>query len=432
MKFPRKKYVLVIPDGAGDLHRLEGLSPIARARTDYADFIAREGVSGLMKTLYEDLPKESLVAQLGMLGWDPHKYYPHGRASCELLALEDIYLNANDLAFRTNFVRIEDERLKSYNADYIHSEQAAPLINMLNFELRAEFPDFELYHNSDFRNTLVIRNAGVEPTLLRCPEPHESHGMRFDVRNLISGRDETSHALAGRINRYLTRAGSLIQSGTANMLAPWSASKVFQLPSFAAHTGFDGPVAVVGSMDFLMGISKAGQMSFFKVGNGRPDTDYRAKGRTVVELLREGYEFVVCHINAPDEASHGGNLALKIETLQHIDRFVLAPIVEYFMDHRQELGGVMIVPDHYTNVSAYHSQTRRAEIHSSDPVPFALWNDCEQDEVVRFSEDDARNGKYAYPVFSHLDLLRILGVQTNFQQQHITTDNTDQIRILSV
>jgi 2,3-bisphosphoglycerate-independent phosphoglycerate mutase len=152
----------------------------------------------------------------------------------------------------------------------------------------------------------------------------------------------------------------------------------------------------------------------------------------VVELLREGYEFVVCHINAPDEASHGGDLALKIETLQHIDRYVLAPVVEYFMDHRQELGGVMIVPDHYTNVSAYHSRTRRAEIHSSDPVPFALWNDCEQDEVVRFSEDDARNGKYAYPVFNHLDLLRILGVQTNFQQQHLTTDNTDQIRILSV
>jgi len=51
MNFPRKKYVLVIPDGAGDLHRLEGLSPIARARTEYADFIAREGVSGLMNAV---------------------------------------------------------------------------------------------------------------------------------------------------------------------------------------------------------------------------------------------------------------------------------------------------------------------------------------------------------------------------------------------
>src|SRR4026208_2270620 len=115
MKFPRKKYVLVIPDGAGDLHRLEGRWQFARARTDYADFIAREGVSGLMKTLYEDLPKESLVAQLGMLGWDPREYYPCGRASCELLALEDSYLQDDDLAFRANLVRMEGDILASYN-----------------------------------------------------------------------------------------------------------------------------------------------------------------------------------------------------------------------------------------------------------------------------------------------------------------------------
>ena len=413
MTLPNKKYVLVIPDGAGDLHRLEGLSPLARARTVYADFIAREGVSGLMQTLYEDLPKESLVAQLGMLGWDPHLYYPYGRASCELLALENIYLNANDLAFRTNFVRIEDERLKSYNADYIHSEQAQPLINMLNLALRAEFPDFELYHNCDFRNTLVIRNAVVEPTLLQCPEPHESHGRRFDVRNLISGRDELSRALATRINSYLTSAGKLIQSNTANMLAPWSASKVFQLPSFEVQTGFKGAAAIVGCMDFLMGISKAGKMDFFKVGNGRPDTDYQAKGRKVVELLHEGYEFVVCHINASDEASHIGNLALKIETLEHIDKFVMGPIVEYFLDHRQELGGVMIAPDHYTNVCARNSQTRRADIHSIHPVPFAVWNDRERDSVVHFSEDDAPGGKYGRPVTTHLQLLKLLGVQTS-------------------
>ena len=151
----------------------------------------------------------------------------------------------------------------------------------------------------------------------------------------------------------------------------------------------------------------------------------------MVELLREGYEFVVCHVNAPDEASHGGDLALKIETLQQIDRFVLGPVVEYFLDHRQELGGMMVVPDHYTNVSAYHSRTKRAEIHSSHPVPFALWNDREQDDVVRFSEDEATSGKYAFSDFNHLDLLRILGVKENYQQP-LTTDNTDQIRILSV
>src|SRR5262245_59675084 len=171
----KKKFVLIIPDGAGDEYRIFGRSPLAMARTYHFDFIAREGVTGIMHTLYPDLPKESMVAQLGMLGWDPCRYYPCGRASCELLALEGSHLQEGDLAFRANLVRMEGDVLASYNADYISSERAMPLIQTLSRNLRQEFSDFELYHNSDFRNTLVIRGAGVDPRLLKCPEPHESH-----------------------------------------------------------------------------------------------------------------------------------------------------------------------------------------------------------------------------------------------------------------
>lgn len=52
-----------------------------------------------MQTLYPDLPRESLVAQLGMLGWSPHLYYPGGRVSCELLTTGGIGLDDGDLAF---------------------------------------------------------------------------------------------------------------------------------------------------------------------------------------------------------------------------------------------------------------------------------------------------------------------------------------------
>ncbi|HEX8179966.1 MAG TPA: hypothetical protein VF525_10525, partial [Pyrinomonadaceae bacterium] len=102
MKLRKKKHVLIIPDGGGDTARFDGRSPLALAETPYTDFMARAGVSGRMQTLYADLPKESIVAQLGMFGWDPREYYPDGRASCELLALEGIRLEEGDLAFRAN------------------------------------------------------------------------------------------------------------------------------------------------------------------------------------------------------------------------------------------------------------------------------------------------------------------------------------------
>ena len=407
----KKKYVLVIPDGGADTYRKAGKSPLGLAQIQYADFIAREGVTGLMQTLFADLPKESLVAQLGMMGWDPHIYYPSGRASAELLALDNIYLEHGDLAFRANFVRMESRTLSSYNADYITSEQSRPLVQKINNALSRDFPDFELYHNCDFRNCLVVRGIGVRPEDLHCPEPHESHGLTFDVDCLISGRESKSEMKARRINHYLARAAKLLQPGPANMIFPWSPSRPLSLVDFKANTGFAGKTAIVGCMDFLHGIAKAGGLDFFKVGNGRPDTDYRAKGARLIQLLLEGYEFVVCHINAPDEASHMGDLAMKIKSLELVDHFVLRPLVEYFQAHRDELGGVMIVPDHYSNHAAATNAQKRIASHSDHPVPFALWNQRERDVVHAFTEDDVVAGKYGKVPVSHLELLRMLGVQ---------------------
>ena len=118
----------------------------------------------------------------------------------------------------------------------------------------------------------------------------------------------------------------------------------------------------------------------------------------------------IANINAPDEAAHMGDLAGKIRSLEMIDKFVIGQIVNYFRFHPEQLGGVMIVPDHYTNLPEHVSGQRRAEIHSIHPVPFALWNGRERDSVRTFSEDTVRDGKYASPPISHLDLTTVLGV----------------------
>ena len=410
MEGPRKQFVLIIPDGAADSYRDNGRSPLALADTRYMDQLADDGVSGLVQTLYDDLPKESIVAQMGMLCWDPHLYYPRGRASCELLALEGVQLNEGDIAFRANLVRMDGNVLASYNAGYIYSTQARVLVNRVNDTLREEFPSFELYHNSDFRNTLVVRDVQIDPRDLICPEPHESHGVEFDAAHLVGGRSEKSRYVAAQINSYLQRVAVVLAGEAGNMLFPWSASKVLKLPPFAEVSGFSGKTAIVACMDFLHGIAKAGGIESFRVGNGRPDTDYASKGAKVVELLRNGYEFVVCHINAPDEAAHMGDLAGKIRSLEMIDKFVVNQIVSYFRSQPERLGGVIIVPDHYTNLPENVSGQRRVDIHSISPVPFVLWNGRERDGVRTFSEDAACAGKYAAPPVSHLDLMTVLGV----------------------
>jgi 2,3-bisphosphoglycerate-independent phosphoglycerate mutase len=401
------QHVIFVPDGAADRSRAQGCSPLAGARIPYCDFLAREGVVGRMQTLYPDLPKESMVAQLGMLGWDPRRFYPHGRASCELLALGQPPLGARDLAFRANLVSVAGGRLASYSADLIASAAAAPLAGLIAGELRPEFPDFELRHHADFRNTLVVRDAGVEPRLLACPEPHENQGMEVAFDRLVSGRDGSSSRLAARLNRYLVRAAEILAGQRANAIWPWSPSRAFALPPFAAVTGCRGRVAIVGFMDFLAGIALAGGIEFVRAGNGRPDTDYAGKGARVIELLEAGCELVFCHVNGPDEASHLGDRALKVASLEAFDRFTVGPVVEWFKRRPERLGGVAVAPDHYTN---HAPSGGRADAHSLDPVPFAIWNGCDRDAVDAFDEDSARLGRFGCLPIRHLELLGLLGV----------------------
>jgi len=405
-----KQHVLLIPDGAADLSRVDGRSPLMLACTDHSDFLARQGVSGRLQTLYPDLSRGSVVAQLGMLGWDPYLYYPNGRASCELQASGDFRLADDDLVLRVNLVTMDGRRLVSYNGNYVRSERARPLVEKLNAALAERFPAFELRHSSDFRNVLIVRGAGVDPRKLHCPEPHECEGQDFDVSRLISGRDDLSSELARGLNAFVAWTAEVLADEPANMLIPWSPSQRLQLSKFADNTGFEGKAAIVGCMEFLQGIARAGGIDFLKVGNGGPDTDFQGKGKAVMSLLDDGYSFVVCHVNAPDEASHMGDLWLKVRCIEAVDRAIVGPVVEYFRARPERLGSVMIAPDHYTNSSSELRKSTRADAHSLDPVPFALWNGHERDGVESFDEDSARAGRYGKAPLNHLDLLGLAGV----------------------
>ncbi len=89
-----------------------------------------------------------------------------------------------------------------------------------------------------------------------------------------------------------------------------------------------------------------------------------------------------------------GDLALKIRSLEAIDEFVVRPVLEYFDARSQELGGVAVLPDHYTNVFPCLNGDTRADAHSLEPVPFALWDGAETDHVSDFCEESAERGKY--------------------------------------
>ena len=66
------------------------------------------------------------------------------------------------------------------------------------------------------------------------------------------------------------------------------------------------------------------------------------------------------HIEAPDEAGHGGDVNGKIEAIEKIDK----EVVSRLRNRRNDLR-VLIMPDHPTPITV--------RTHTADPVPFLLW-----------------------------------------------------------
>jgi 2,3-bisphosphoglycerate-independent phosphoglycerate mutase len=408
-----RRFVLIVMDGAADRVRIDGRSPLAAAQTPALDRIAQLGVSGLMTTLYEELPKESLVAHLGMLGWEPHVYYPGGRGSSELEVVPGVRLKPGDVVFRANLARVVDAVLRSFSAHSIDTAKAAQLARKVDTELRPEFAEFELYHVGEYRTLLLVRDANVAHRTVSSVVPHENEGLPIALDRLVTTSHQSSEPFVSRVNAYLSRAAELLSRDQANCLLPWGLSTALRLPPFAASTGFDGKSAIVGAMAFLAGIAAAGGLEFYSVGNGRPDTDYAAKGRAVLELLRGGYGFVCCHVNAADEASHLHDPRLKIGCIEHIDSLIVRPIFDWMRHYDGGSTGLLVMSDHYANSGPEGDGRPRSECHSIDPVPFSLWNGRDRDGVVAYGEDAARLGRYGSVPINHLRLLELIGVTSS-------------------
>lgn len=71
------KYVVVIGDGMADypLKDLGNKTPLQAAQTPNMDYIADQGVSGLIKTVPDHMDPGSDVANLSIMGYDPEKFY---------------------------------------------------------------------------------------------------------------------------------------------------------------------------------------------------------------------------------------------------------------------------------------------------------------------------------------------------------------------
>lgn len=350
------KIIFIILDGLPDDNIIGGCTPVESAEAPYLHSIARLSHPIVVKTTYNGLPVGSIVANLGLLGYDPYKYFPAGRSYFELRARYNGLIGENDLILRCNTITINGEdEIADFTAGQIPDDVAKYVIAEVAKTLP---PGHELYHGKNYRNTLVVRNSSLKPHDILSFEPHSRIGSNiWDLRIIHANRKLSleqkrelrflNSVLYASI-QHLTEINRTANS-KADMLWFWEPSHPADLFNFGKHFGFSKPWAIAGS-DFLHGIGREAGIPFElnALYTGEHNTDFGGKGKEAVRKLNEGVDFLYLHINATDEEAHQRNFASKARMIAEIDRQIICPIYDYVQAMNEEIV-LVIGGDHYTS-----------------------------------------------------------------------------------
>jgi 2,3-bisphosphoglycerate-independent phosphoglycerate mutase len=379
------KYLILVPDGMADspISELGGATPLKATKTPWMDKMAAAGDIGLTRTVPQGMDPGSDIANLSIMGYSPLEVYT-GRAPFEAASM-GVKLRETDLAFRLNLVTLERNYtiMADHSADHISTQEAQEIIAFLAPEI--ESMGLSVLPGVSYRNLLVWRNG---PDGCVTHAPHDFPGEE------IAGRFPSGKG-ADVLLRLIIKSWKLLEEhpvnkrrrarcqGVANSIWPWGQGRPPRIKTLKERFGITG--SVVAAVDLIRGIGKYAGLELREVegATGYLDTNYQGKVEAALNALKK-QDFVFLHVEAPDEASHSGQLELKMKAIADFDEKVVGPVLEGLQQFPR--WRILLMPDHHTPTAT--------RVHTSDPVPFILldskqWKKASENSPNGFSEDAA-------------------------------------------
>ena len=377
------KYIILVGDGMADypIPELGDKTPLQVADTTNMDLVARNGICGLVKTIPDNMPPGSDVANTSVLGYDPEIYFT-GRGPLEAGSM-GIKLDRDDVAYRCNVVAVKDGIMVDYSSGHISSGESRELIELVDAKLSTK--EIKFHAGVSYRH-LLVHTGGSES--LKCTPPHditdEPYGEYLPTgegQEIIRELMEQSRDILAEhpVNKKRVAAGK----NPGNMIWPWGQGRAPDMPTLAEQYGFTG--SVISAVDLIRGIGHYAGLDIIEVlgATGYLDTNYLGKAEYALESLRDK-DFVWVHVEAPDEASHAGDIAAKVKAIENFDGKVVGTILRG-MEEKGEAYRLLVLPDHLTPISI--------RTHAHGAVPFAACGTgIESDSVNSFCEADAESG----------------------------------------
>ena len=339
------KYIVILCDGMADepLEELGGRTPLEAAETGNMDRLAADSEIGMVRTVPVGMAPGSDTANLSVIGYN----------LVTLSEEEDKY---------------EDRVILDHSSGEISTEEAAVLVEALRKGLERE--GYTFYAGTSYRHLLIQKDGKVT----ELTPPHDILTKR--IGEYLPG-DPVLREMMVKSYDILKDHPVNVQrraegKNPANSAWFWGAGTRPALTSFEEKNGVKG--AMISAVDLLKGIAAGSGMHNIIVdgANGGLHTNYSGKAQAAVKALTEdGYDFVYVHIEAPDEMGHQGSVKDKIKAIEYIDDQVIGPVAEKLRQSGVDFR-MLILPDHPTPV--------RVRTHTSDPVPYLLYDSTEVQE----------------------------------------------------
>lgn len=379
-----KKYIVVLGDGMADepIKELGEKTPLEYADTPAMDRLSKVSEIGLVHTIPEGMKPGSDTANLSVLGYDPKIYYS-GRSPLEALSI-GVPMKDTDVALRSNIVTIseddvpfEQKTIIDHSSGEISTEDCAVLLEAVKKELQDE--TYQFYVGTSYRHCLIWNHGQV----IELSQPHDVLGqvigqyLPTDAKLLYMMKRSYEILVNHPINIERKKQGL----NPANCCWFWGAGTKPMLSSFEEKNGLKG--MMVSAVDLLKGIAVGAGMGVAHVegANGGLHTNYEGKVQAALAALKNGYDFVYIHVEAPDEMGHQGSVEKKVQAIEFLDKRVIGPLTASLDDEKTDYR-LLVMPDHPTPI--------RVRTHTADSVPYLLYDSTKlQKQIWNYNEKEA-------------------------------------------
>ncbi len=373
-----RKYIVLCGDGMADypIPDLSGKTPLQVADAPNLNRLARQGTLGMVRTVPPGFPPGSDVANLSIFGYDPALHYT-GRAPLEAVSM-GVRLNPQDVAFRCNLITLGSrngrEYMEDFSAGHISTEEAREIVVQIGHTLGNE--EFSFYPGVSYRHLMVWRN-GERGLVVKTTPPHDITGK--DIAPYLpqgEGQEAILRLMEGAkkfLSRCPTNQGRQKNGKKpANAIWLWGQGKAPSLLPMTERFGLRG--SLISAVDLMKGIGFYAGLEIVNVpgATGYLDTNYAGKAEYALREISQK-DLVYVHLEAPDEASHNGNLKDKIQAIEDFDHQIVGPILKglkKYPDFR-----LMVLPDHPTPIVL--------KTHSCEPVPFLIFSAADRGKPSR-------------------------------------------------